>query len=94
MRLALVKGIAWPSRKIDGIEGTRIVLVSPAGSTDEGETLAAADPLQASVGDYVLITEGQAAGAALQPGNPRAYPLDAAIVAIIQPDEVRPRLLD
>jgi ethanolamine utilization protein EutN len=94
MRLARVKGIAWPSRKIDGIEGTRIVLVSPIGSTDEDEILAAADPLQAGVGDYVLITEGQAASAVLQPDNPNACPLDTAIVAIIQPGEVKPRLLD
>ena len=94
MRLARVKGITWPARKIDGIEGTRIVLVSPAGSDNETEILAAADPLQAGVGDYVLITEGPPAAAVLQPGNVDTCPLDTAIVAIVQPDEVKPRLLD
>ena len=94
MRLARVKGIAWPARKVDGIEGTRIVLVAPAGASDEDGFLAAADPLQAGVGDYVLITEGRAAGAVLQPGNADACPLDTAVVAIVQPDEVKPRLLD
>lgn len=93
MRFARVRGIAWPARKAEGIEGTRIILVSPIGAADE-EILAAADPLQAGVGDYVLITEGQAAAAVLQPGRPDACPLDTAVVAIVQPDEVRPRLLD
>lgn len=94
MRLARVKGIAWPARKVDGIEGARIVLLSPVGAAVEDEILAAADPLQAGVGDYVLITEGRAAGAVLHPDRPDACPLDTAVVAIVQPDEVKPRLLD
>jgi microcompartment protein CcmK/EutM len=87
-------GIAWPARKVDGIEGTRIILVSPLGAAADQELLAAADPLQSGVGDYVLITEGRAAGAVLQPDRPDASQLDAAVVAILQPDEVKPRLLD
>ena len=94
MKLARVRGIAWPARKVDGIEGTRIVMVSLACAGDDDVILAAADPLQAGVGDYVLITEGRAAGAVLQPGNPDACQLDTAVVAIVHPDEVKPRLLD
>lgn len=93
MRLARVEGVAWPGQKIEGIEGTRIVLVSIVG--DESDALsAAADPLQAAVGDHVLISEGRAAGAVLRPANPETAPLDAVIVAILRPDEVKPRLLD
>ena len=93
MRIARVEGVASPVRKIKGIEGSRIVVVSFLGDSS-GAYVAAGDPLQAAVGDYVLVTEGRSAGAALVPANPESCRLDAAIVAIVRPDEVNPRLLE
>lgn len=93
MRLARVDGMARPRQKVDGMEGTRIVLLTIVGDTS-GSIVAAADPLQAGVGDYVLVAEGHAARAAIRPSNPESSPLDAAIVAILRPDEVKPTLLD
>jgi len=93
MRLARVEGVASPVRKIKGIEGSRIVIVSFLGDSS-GAFFAVGDPLHAAVGDHVLVTEGRAAGATLVPSNPESSRLDAAIVAIVRPEEVNPRLFD
>ncbi len=93
MKLARVEGVASPVRKVRGFEGHRVVIVSIVGDSPGG-LIAAADPLQAAVGEYVLVTEGRAAAAALDVTGSGASRVDAAVVAVVRPEEVKPGLLD
>lgn len=93
MRIARVEGVASPVRKVDGFAGRRIVIVSLIGGSSES-LMAAADPLQAAVGDFVLVAEGRSARATLDPADPDSSVLDAAVVAIVRREEVTPSVLD
>lgn len=93
MRLARVEAVASPVRKTEGLAGHRVVIVSTLGEP-HSHLVAAADPLQASVGDVVLITEGPAAGAVAVPASPSSAQVDAAVVAILRPEETKPGLFD
>ncbi len=92
MRIGRVEGVASPVRKVDGFAGRRIVLVSVVGGSSD--LIAAADPLQAAVGDLVLVAEGRSARVTLDPADPDSSVLDAAVIAIVRREEVTPSVLD
>lgn len=77
MKVGIVTGNVWASKKSESLTGHPLLLVS----TDAGLWVAD-DLVGAGVGDAVLVSTGGAA----RLGNPEA-PIDAAIVAILDQTE-------
>lgn len=72
MRIAVVRGAVWATRKCGGLDG-QTLLVTQYG----GQSLVAADLVGAGVGDHVLIARGSCVRALT------SAPVDAAIIAIL-----------
>lgn len=73
MKIGVVSGSVWATKKSPGLTGHPLLLVRT-----EGATMVAADLVGAGVGDSVLLSFGSAA----RTDTPNA-PVDAAIVGII-----------
>ncbi|MFK0573342.1 EutN/CcmL family microcompartment protein [Endozoicomonas sp.] len=82
MLIGKVTGNVWATRKLDGLNGFKLMiveLISPA-EQETGQSLVAVDTVGAGIGDVVLIARGGAARKAILPSE---GPADAAIVGII-----------
>ncbi len=97
MEIGIVIGSVWATKKADGIEGQKLLVVEILqGNRQKGETLlVAADVIGAGIGDQVLICLGNPARLIIGQG---AVPIDAAVVGIIDsldiPDHERWRCSD
>ena len=82
MEIGIVIGSVWATKKADGIEGQKLLVVEILqGNRQKGETLlVAADVIGAGIGDQVLICLGNPARLIIGQG---AVPIDAAVVGII-----------
>lgn len=82
MYLARVIGNVVATRKAEGLEGVKLLLVQPL-DTDEkpvGEPHVAVDVAQAGPGDLVTCVGSREAALALEPSF---VPVDAAIIGIV-----------
>ncbi|MCG8566123.1 MAG: EutN/CcmL family microcompartment protein [Desulfobacterales bacterium] len=88
MIIGRVVGNVWATRKEEGLNGLKLMIVAPMDPVMSGEmaSLVAVDQVGAGIGDNVLVTRGSAARKAV--ADPHA-PVDAAIVGIIDEMEVR-----
>ena len=76
-----VLGQVWATRKAPGLEGRKLLLVAAATSD---RLLVCVDPLEARVGDQVLVAFGSGARNALRPGpDNRQLLCDAAIAQVV-----------
>ena len=82
MEIGIVIGSVWATKKADGIEGQKLLVVEILqGNRQKGENLlVAADVIGAGIGDQVLICLGNPARLIIGQG---AVPIDAAVVGII-----------
>ena len=81
MRIGTVVGSVWATRKAQCLQGQRFLVV------DTGrEDLVAADQVGAGIGDKVLLTTGTVASRYCMDA-----PIDAAVVAILDDEDVRTR---
>lgn len=88
MRLGIVVGNIWATRKEEGLTGLKLLVVQPIkpdGSFTQTPIIAA-DRIGAGTGDRIIFTEGSSARAIMPECN---APLDAAIIGIIDPTEIR-----
>lgn len=76
MNIGKVVDTILSTRKHEGLQGVKLLLVE---TSPGGETIAAGDILGAGVGEYVLVTRGTQAAAAL--GRPA--PVDAMVTGIL-----------
>jgi ethanolamine utilization protein EutN len=97
MFLAKVVGTVWSSVKWPELEGLKLLLVRPYSLADLGgkpeqkspdhDGVVCADTLGAGVGEDVVIAYGHAArvavSGALPEGEKPRFPIDAAVVAIV-----------
>ncbi len=105
MFLGKVIGTVWSTVKWKQIEGLKLLLVRPYSLADltdvpastpapTHDAVVCADVLDAGVGDEVVVAYGHAARVAvaekLPPGEQPPYPIDAAIVAIIDGKNITP----
>ena len=74
MRIAKVIGAVVSTRKHEGLQGVKLLLVESA-----GEVFIAGDILGAGEGEYVMVTTGNAATRALD----KEVPVDAMVVGIL-----------
>jgi ethanolamine utilization protein EutN len=83
MKLGRVIGKVVCERKIEGMEGLKLLLIQPIDERkqDSGSPLVAFDTARAGEGDIVLYESGKEAAQA----NPNGYfnPLDAAVLGIV-----------
>lgn len=88
MRIGKVIGNVWATRKEDGLEGLKLLIVQPTLPNGEPVTqpLVAADRIGAGVGDQVLVTSGGSSRFILKE---KPIPIDAVIVGIIDSLETR-----
>ena len=79
MKIGKVVGSVWATRKAQCLQGQRFLVV------DTGrEDLVAADQVGAGIGDKVLLTTGTVASRYCMDA-----PVDAAVVAILDDEELR-----
>jgi ethanolamine utilization protein EutN len=82
MYLGRVTGTVVASRKVDGMEGQKLLIIQPVDDQlhDNGPLQVAVDTVQAGPGDLVVLVGSREAALACQP---HFVPVDAAIVGIV-----------
>lgn len=87
MLIARVVGSTVSTIKDENLRGLKLLIVREATPTDElrGEPFVAADTVGAGEGELVLVVLGSAAR---QTDKTRDYPVDAAIIGVIDSLEV------
>lgn len=82
MYLARVMGTVVATRKVEGLTGTRLMLIQPLTNNCEpvGDLQVAVDVTQAGEGDLVSCVGSREAALAHQPSF---VPVDAAIIGIV-----------
>lgn len=88
MLVGTVVGQVWATKKEETLEGLRFLVVQPFTSDGDAsaETLVAADPLGAGVGERVLVVFGRAARHAIGRGHDIGF--QTAVAAIIDSMEL------
>jgi microcompartment protein CcmK/EutM len=83
MNMARVRGTVVASRRSDGVEKPRFLLVEDCdqGGVGKGEYLVALDLVGANRGQLVLCTQGSSCR---QTQETEGKPMDALVVAIVQ----------
>jgi len=92
MLIGTVVGHVWATKKEDTLSGLRFLIVQPwlLGDARTAETLVAADPIGADVGERVLVVFGRAARHAIGKGQDVGF--QTAIVGIVDDLDVDERL--
>ena len=87
MFIGIVVGNVWATRKEDSLNGHKLMVVQQLdlASNSPADSVVAVDCVGAGVGEHVIVTTGSAARMAL---NNHETPVDAAIVGILDPDEL------
>lgn len=87
MELGTVIGNVWATRKEDGLQGLKFLIVQPEqpDSTSAGVPFVAVDKIGAGFGDQVLVTRGSSAA---NVSTERKLPIDALIIGIIDSIDV------
>jgi len=82
MYLGEVLGTVVAERKVEGLEGTRLLLVQPLDEArrPRGPKEVAVDTVRAGLGDLVYLVGSREAALALEPSF---VPVDAAIVGLV-----------
>lgn len=90
MYLGQVIGTVVASRKIEGLEGTKLLLVQPLDEDRQpvGAKEVAVDTVRAGTGDFVFLVGSREAALGL---DPSFVPVDATIVGIIDDLQVTGR---
>lgn len=93
MRIGKVIGNVWATRKEDGLQGIRLLVIQPIDTNGNNirTEFVAADRLGAGVGDQVLVTSG---GSSRYIDKDNPIPIDAVIIGIIDSTEVKRGELD
>lgn len=89
MYLGQVIGTCVATRKSEGLEGVKLLVVQPLDKARQpkGDPQVAVDVVQAGVGDFVYLVGAREASHALEEAF---VPVDAAIVGIIDDLDLRP----
>ncbi len=83
MHVATVIGNVWATKKDATLEGLRLLVVRPftTDGRESAETMIAADPIGAGIGERVLVVHGRAARHAIGKGHDVGF--QTAIAGII-----------
>ncbi len=87
MLICEVIGHVWATKKQEGMEGFKLMVVREVETnTHRGDTFVAADTVGAGVGEHVLVVDGSTARRALGGDD---FVVDCAIVGIIDTIELK-----
>lgn len=81
MLVGTVVGRVWSTQKDKSLEGLRFLMVQPWTESGTAETMVAADPIGADVGERVLVVFGRAARHAIGRGHDIGF--QTAIVGVV-----------
>lgn len=84
MIICKVIGNVWSTKKEEGLEGMKLMIVKNPQKKDS-DSFVAADFVGAGVGETVLIVRGSTARAASKKGT---APIDAAIIGIVDSQDI------
>ena len=89
MYLGRVMGTVVAERKVEGLEGVKLLIVQPLNHRGEptGDPIVAADTVRAGPGELVYLTQIREAAQALEISF---VPVDAAIVGIVDEVDAKP----
>jgi ethanolamine utilization protein EutN len=89
VHLGRVMGTVVAERKVEGLEGVKLLVVQPLNHRHEptGEPIVAADTVRAGPGELVYLTASREAAQAL---DPLFVPVDAAIIGIVDELDAKP----
>lgn len=73
----------WATRKVDSLNGLKLMLAQVIGGIDDGKRLVVIDIIGAGIGDRVIICTGSSSRNMLGRDD---IPIDAAVVGIIDQD--------
>lgn len=87
MIIGEVVGNVWATRKDEGLNGLKLLIIKPVDYYKRGDysTLVAADFIGAGIGETVLVATGSSARKVLDKDG---SPIDATVVGIIDTVEV------
>ncbi|MEK3936053.1 EutN/CcmL family microcompartment protein [Sporosarcina sp. FSL W7-1349] len=87
MRMGKVIGNIWATRKEEGLQGLKLLVIQPVDGYGRPirTHFVAADRIGAGIGDHVLVTSG-GSSRFIDRDNP--VPIDAVVVGIIDSTEV------
>lgn len=87
MRIGTVVGNIWATRKEEGLQGLKLLIIQPqkVNGQLEDTQIVAADRLGAGVGDAVILTVGSAAVRSFSKDT--VCPIDAIVVGIIDAEK-------
>ena len=83
MITAKLIGNIWSTRKVESLNGFKLMLAEEIGGNKEGERLVVVDTVGAGIGDRVIVTKGSSARRMLEDDN---IPVDAVVIGIIDED--------
>lgn len=88
MRMGRVIGNVWATRKEEGLQGIKLLVVQPVDAYGKAiqTHFVAADRIGAGIGDDVLVTSG---GSSRYIDKDNPIPIDAVIIGIIDSTEVK-----
>ncbi len=88
MRLGKVIGNVWATRKEEGLQGVKLLIIQPedAYGNPVRTHFVAADRLGAGIGDQVIVTSG---GSSRYIDKDNPIPIDAVVIGIIDSTEVK-----
>jgi len=91
MFLGRVIGEVWATRKVDDLEGKRLLVVRPLDerrdpAAPKVSPVVAADPIGAGIGEHVVVAFGKAARVAF--GGDGDFAFEAAVVGIVDDFDV------
>lgn len=88
MRLGKVIGNVWATRKEEGLQGVKLLIIQPedAYGNEVRTHFVAADRLGAGIGDQVIVTSG---GSSRYIDKDNPIPIDAVVIGIIDSTEVK-----
>ena len=88
MRLGKVIGNVWATRKEEGLQGVKLLIIQPedAYGNPVKTHFVAADRLGAGIGDQVIVTSG---GSSRYIDKDNPIPIDAVVIGIIDSTEVK-----
>lgn len=88
MRMGKVIGNVWATRKEEGLQGLKLLIIQPIDAYGNAiqTQMVAADRIGAGIGDEVLVTSGGSSRYIMK-DNP--IPIDAVVIGIIDSTEVK-----
>lgn len=88
MKVCKVIGNVWSTKKDSALDGVKLMIVQPVYSCeDRQQSYVAADFVGAGIGEIVLVASGSSAR---QASHNLAAPIDAAIIGIVDAQEIAP----